>query len=166
MTSTRLDHAITAPPATRTAVISLVTLFAITTVHHLYGGFALGSPNRLLVPLLLLPLVAAAVAVLAVFRRTRSRAAVLTYATISLVLAGLLGIVHSAYSHLYKDVLFLTGSPADLYVLLNPDEHYPPDDVFFEATGVVELGAAIAVAVTAIRLLRGAGGASRASHLT
>ncbi|WP_448808784.1 hypothetical protein [Agromyces bauzanensis] len=165
MTSTSLGHAVEAPPSIRTAVISLVTLFAITTVHHLYGGFALGSPNRLLVPVLLLPLVASAVAALVVFRRTRSGAAVRTYATIALVLAGLLGIVHSAYSHLYKDVLFLTGGSADLYVLLNPDEHYPPDDVFFEVTGVVELGAAIVVAVTAIGLLRAARTANPARRI-
>lgn len=154
MTDIDLDDAVAARPAIRAALVSLVILFAVTTVHHLYGGLVLGSPNRLLVPVLLLPLVGAAVAALAVFRRTGRTAAVRTYVTIAFVLAGLLGIVHSAYSHLYKDVLFLVGGSPDLYVLLNPDEHYPPDDVFFEVTGTIELAAAIAVAATAIRLLR------------
>ncbi|WP_136706110.1 hypothetical protein [Agromyces sp. H66] len=105
--------------------------------------------------------VAAAVTALGIFGRTGRRAALQTYATIALVLAGLLGVVHSAYSHLYKDVVFLAGGPADLYVLLNPDEHFPPDDVLFEVTGVLELGAAIAVTATAIRLLRSSG---RSAH--
>ncbi|WP_448003160.1 hypothetical protein [Agromyces bauzanensis] len=158
MTATRLDPAVAAPPRTRPALIALLALFAVTTVHHLYGGLALDSPNRLLVPVLVALPVAAAVTALVIFRRTGRRAAVRTYATIALALAVLLGIVHSAYSHVYKDVVFLTGAPAELYVLLNPDEHFPPDDVFFELTGVVELGAAIAVAVTAIRLLRSSSG--------
>lgn len=160
MTDIDLEDPVAAPPATRAAIVSLVILFAVTTAHHLYGGLLLGSPNRLLVPVLLLPLVGAAIAALAVFRRTGSTGAARTYVIIALVLAGLLGIVHSAYSHLYKDVLFLAGGPAELYVLLNPDEHYPPDDVFFEVTGLVELAAAIAVAAPAVRLLRMA----RTSH--
>ena len=142
--------------ATRPALISLIALYAITTVHHMYGGLALDSPNRLLLPLLLLLPIAAALASLEWYRRSGRRVAARIYAGIALVLAVVLGLVHSAYSHIYKDVLFLVRGPADLYVLLNPDEHYPPDDVFFELTGVIELGAAVAVAVTAITLLRAA----------
>ena len=133
-----------------------IALYVITTVHHLYGGLALDSPNRLLVPLLLLLPVGAAVASLEWYRRTGRRGAARIYAGIALVLALVLGLVHSAYSHIYKDVLFLFRGPAELYVLLNPDEHYPPDDVFFEITGVIELAAAIAVVVTAISVLRAA----------
>jgi hypothetical protein len=140
--------------STLPALVSLIALYVITTVHHLYGGLALDSPNRLLVPLLLLLPFGTAVASLEWYRRTGRRVAVRTYAGIALVLAVVLGLVHSAYSHIYKDVLFLLNAPAELYVLLNPDEHYPPDDVFFEITGVIELAAAIAVVVTAIRLLR------------
>lgn len=141
---------------TRPTLISLLALYVITTVHHLYGGLALDAPNRLLMPLLLLIPTAAAVASLEWYRRSGRRVAARIYAGIALVLAVVLGLVHSAYSHIYKDVLFLVRGPADLYVLLNPDEHYPPDDVFFELTGVIELGAAVAVAVTAITLLRAA----------
>lgn len=139
---------------TRPALVSLIALYAITTVHHLYGGLALDSPARLLVPLLMLLPFGAAVASLEWYRRAGWRVAARIYAGIALVFALVLGLVHSAYSHIYKDVLFVVRGPAELYVLLNPDEHYPPDDVFFEITGVIELAAAIAVVVTAIRLLR------------
>ena len=77
-----------APPSIRAAVISLVALYVVTTIHHLYGGLFLSSPNRLLVPALLLLPFAAAILALVVYRRTRSRAALWTSATIALVLAG------------------------------------------------------------------------------
>ncbi|GAA2041788.1 hypothetical protein GCM10009819_29930 [Agromyces tropicus] len=141
---------------TRPALLSFITLYVVTTVHHLYGGLVLDAPVRLLVPLLLALPLAGGAAALEWFRRTGRRGAARTYAGIALVVAGVLGLVHSAYSHLYKDVLFLLRGPAELYVLLNPDEHYPPDDLFFEVTGVIELVAAVVVTVTAIRLLRAA----------
>jgi H+/Cl- antiporter ClcA len=73
----------------------------------------------------------------------------------------LLGLLHGGYAHLYKDILFLLdGSPA-LYYSLNPDEHYPPDNLFFEITGILEVVTGGLVAMTALRLYRNR---SRAAH--
>jgi hypothetical protein len=66
---------------------------------------------------------------------------------------GLSGLLHGGYAHAYKDVLFLTVGPAKLYYPLNPSEHYPPDDLLFEITGVLEVAAAFLVAWSTYRLI-------------
>jgi len=37
---------------------------------------------------------------------------------------------------------------------LNPDEHYPPDDIFFEITGVLETVTGYFIALFTYRLIR------------
>lgn len=142
---------------TRAAFVSLLTLYGVTTVHHVYGGITDGSANRLSAPFVVLVPVGVAVVALVRFRRTGSRAAAWVYTGVACVLMLGLGLVHSAYSHIYKDVLYLLGGPSSAYVLINPEEHYPPDDVFFEVTGILELGVAVWVLVAALRLLTPAG---------
>ena len=64
------------------------------------------------------------------------------------------GILHGGYAHVYKDALFLLDGPPGLYYPLNPDEHYPPNDLFFEVTGALETVSAFFVALYTYRLLR------------
>src|SRR5215208_4158244 len=64
------------------------------------------------------------------------------------------GLLHGGYAHAYKDILFLVGGPPELYYPLNPDEHYPPDDIFFEITGVLEMVAGYFIALFTYRLIR------------
>jgi hypothetical protein len=73
---------------------------------------------------------------------------------VSLVWVILSGLLHGGYAHAYKDVLFLLNGPSRLYHPLNPSEHYPPDDMFFEITGVFEIGTAVLVAFSMYRLIR------------
>src|SRR3954470_13201921 len=91
------------------AMASLLALYALTTIHHVYGGIADGASDRLYVPFVLLLPLGAAVAALVRFRRTGGRPAAYLYLGIASGLALLLGVVHSAYSHVYKDVLYLAG---------------------------------------------------------
>ena len=72
----------------------------------------------------------------------------------SVAWVALSGLLHGGYAHAYKDVLYLLDGPPELYYPLNPDEHYPPDDVFFEVTGVLEVVTACLVALCTYRLVR------------
>jgi hypothetical protein len=63
-----------------------------------------------------------------------------------------LGLLHGGYAHLYKGILFLSNGPAHLYYPLNPNEHYPPDDIFFEVTGVLDIVTGYVVARSTYRL--------------
>jgi len=65
------------------------------------------------------------------------------------------GLLHGGYAHAYKDILFLVDGPPELYYPLNSDEHYPPDDIFFEITGVLEMVTAYFIALFTYRLIRG-----------
>ena len=134
--------------------LTIVSAYGLTTLHHIYGGVLDNAPNRLTVPVIMaVPTVAALVA-LHRYERTGSKAALATAATVtSIAWVGLSGLLHGAYAHAYKDVLFLTGSPAKLYYSLNPSEHYPPDDLLFETTGVLEVAAAFLVGWSTYRLI-------------
>jgi hypothetical protein len=89
------------------------------------------------------------------YKRSRSRAALATYSIAAVVGWVILsGLVHGGYAHAYKDLLFLLDGPSALYYPLNPNEHYPPDDLFFEITGVLELVTDYLIALFTLRLIR------------
>jgi hypothetical protein len=64
------------------------------------------------------------------------------------------GLLHGGYAHTYKDILFLVDGPPEPYYPLNPDEHYPPNDIFFEITGVLEMVTGYFIALFTYRLIR------------
>jgi hypothetical protein len=137
------------------AALRIGLAYALTTVHHIYGGLVDSAPNRLRVPIIMAIPSVIAVGSLYRYRRTGSRAALITAATVSgLAWVGLSGVVHGGYAHTYKDALFLLNGPSKLYYPLNPSEHYPPDDLLFEITGVLEMGTAFLVASSMYRVIR------------
>ncbi|HEY7529919.1 MAG TPA: hypothetical protein VIC56_04510 [Gemmatimonadota bacterium] len=101
---------------------------------------------------------AAAVCLLALRRRPRSRAAsaalgVFTAGTL-LFPIGFLGLFEGGYNHVLKDALWLGGaSPAVTTRLFPPPTYETPDDVFFEVTGVLHLPLAIVLLRDLVRLL-------------
>lgn len=138
------------------ALVAVGAAFALTTVHHVYGGLVDGSTRRLTIPLVLAPAVLTSVGALLGYRRSGRRPLLIAYASVTgVVFVGLLGVFHGGYAHVYKDLVFLLGAPSRLYFALNPDEHFPPDDLFFEVTGVLEVATAAMVGITTLRLLRG-----------
>jgi hypothetical protein len=135
--------------------LAIASAYALTTVHHIYGGLADKAPNRLRIPVIMAVPTLAALGALHRYARTGSKPALATSATVTaLAWVGLSGLVHGGYAHTYKDVLFLSGGPEKLYYPLNPSEHYPPDDLFFEITGVLETATAYLVARSTHRLIR------------
>ena len=153
-TRTTTTTTTTAKSIERAAVV-IGLAYALTTVHHIYGGLVDSAPNRLRVPIIMAIPTGIAVGSLHRYRKTGSRAALITAATVgSLTWVVLSGILHGGYAHAYKDVLFLLNAPPKLYHPLNPSEHYPPDDMFFEITGVLEIGTAVLVASSMYRLIR------------
>ena len=134
------------------AALAIGVAYALTTVHHIYGGLVDSAPNRLRVPIIMAIPSAVAVGSLYRYRRTGSRAALITAGTVGgLAWVFLSGLLHGGYAHAYKDILFLLNGPSTLYYPLNPSEHYPPDDLFFEITGVLEIVTAFLVASSMYR---------------
>jgi hypothetical protein len=148
-----------AKPTTRQlidrAALAIVAAYALTTIHHIYGGLVDGAPNRLRVPPIMAIPSLITLGSLYRYKRTGSGPALATSSTVAvLAWVVLSGLVHGAYSHAYKDILFLLDGPPELYYPLNPDEHYPPDDIFFEITGVLEMVTGYFIALFTYRLIR------------
>lgn len=118
---------------------------ALTSVHHAYGAFVYGTPWRLhaaLIGAVAAPLMLAALAALR--RRDRLHEPD-TFAFWSFVLlvfflpVAAIGIFEGAYNHVAKNLIYFSGAPAALMHALYPPGLYElPDDVFFEATGVLQ----------------------------
>jgi hypothetical protein len=140
--------------ANRTAQ-AILAAYGLTTVHHIYGGLVDGAPNRLRVPVIMAIPSLVALEALRRYKRTGSQAALATSTTVAvLAWVVLSGFLHGGYAHAFKDVLFLVNGPPALYYPLNPDEHYPPDDIFFEITGMLETVTAYFIAIFTYRLIR------------
>jgi len=145
-------------PTTRLLVnrlaLTILAAYALTTIHHIYGGLVDHAPDRLLVPVIMAVPSLVALWLLNRYKRTGSWAALATSTTLAvLAWVVLSGLLHGGYAHAYKDVLFLVDGPPELYYPLNPDEHYPPDNIFFEITGVLEMVTAYFVALFTYRLV-------------
>lgn len=76
------------------------------------------------------------------------------------VLVGVVqGLFHGLYGHAYKDLLYLIGVPSDTVrnyfsPALPEDFVYPPNDWFFEATGLLQLITIFLIAFFTYRLIR------------
>jgi hypothetical protein len=93
--------------------LAIAAAYALTTIHHIYGGLVDKAPNRLRVPVIMAVPTLATVAALHRYERTGSKIALVTSATVtSVAWVALSGLLHGGYAHAYKDILFLTGSPA------------------------------------------------------
>lgn len=141
------------------AALSILALYTLTTVHHIYGGLVDQDFKRLYVPIIaLIPLLITQGA-LYQYKRTRSGVALAAFSIVAVLWWVMVdGLLHGGYAHAYKDVLYLAGVSAEaanrFYYPLNPSEHYPPDNFFFEMTGVLELVVAYFVALFTVRLIR------------
>ena len=146
-------------PTTRHLVnrlaLTILAAYALTTVHHIYGGLVDNAPDRLLVPVIMAVPSLIALASLYRYKQTGSGAALATSSIVAvLAWVVLSGLLHGGYAHAYKDILFLLDGPSWLYYPLNPQEHYPPDNIFFEITGVLETVTAYLVGLFTYHLVR------------
>lgn len=125
------------------AAISVLVLYAITFVHHIYGGLVFGTPERLAIAAVFTGILLATLGLLYLYRRIDSGVA-LGFAVSLIVLfwVVLLGGFEGGYNHVYNTILYLAGVPS-------PD--YRPD-LFFQATGILTFVAAYFPARAAWRL--------------
>jgi hypothetical protein len=137
------------------AALAILAAYTLTFIHHVYGGLVDEDSNRLLVPIIMAVPLLVTLGLLYQYRRTGNGLALATFSIVA-VLAWviLLGLLHGGYAHVYKDILFLVNGPPQLYYSLNPNEHYPPDDIFFEITGALDTVTAFFVALFTLQLIR------------
>lgn len=137
------------------AALAILAAYTLTFIHHVCGGLVDGATNRLLVPIIMAVPLLVTLGLLYLYKKTGSGFALASF-SIAAVLAWVmvLGLLHGGYAHTYKDILFLVGGSPRLYYPLNPNEHYPPDGIFFEITGVLDMVTAYFVTLFTLRLIR------------
>ena len=138
------------------AFLAQVTL---TSIHHVYGGLIYDSTLRLAQPIFAGIEFLIVLGVLFWYRRTKSGVALTLFSVLIALVGVVQGLFHTIYGHAYKDILFLIGVPADrvrnFFLPVIPNDFiYPPNDVFFEATGLLELVTIYLISILTYRLIR------------
>ena len=142
--------------------LSRVTRYALavlllTSVHHAYGAFAYNTPLRLHAVFLSAFAAAAIIGSVVVAQRNADETvrdiAFWVFAAVVLVVpVALIGLFEGAYNHALKNALYFAGASSTLMNRLFPPPTYElPNDVFFEATGVMQ---AVLGSITAWLLYR------------
>lgn len=139
--------------------LAIFAQFALTSVHHVYGGLIYEGSSRLSMPILFGIEMLITLGLLFWYRRTRSGVALALFSLVTALAYIVQGLLHSLYSHTYKDILFLAGVPAaTVQEVFRPpmagEFVYPPTDLFFEITGVVELITIYLIALFTYGLIR------------
>jgi ABC-type sugar transport system permease subunit len=141
----------------------LVTMI-LTSVHHAYGAFIYNTPWRLHVVVACAVAVPMMFAALAAQRHRGRRGGTDTVRTLAfwsfvlitfvLPVAGI-GIFEGVYNHVAKNLLYFGGAaPAIMRVLFPPGIYELPNDMFFEATGVLQTLPALAAGWFLVRMVR------------
>jgi hypothetical protein len=143
----------TLPRVTRYALAVLL----LTSVHHAYGAFAYHTLWRLDAVFISALAASAIISSLIVVQRNadetvREIAFWVFTAVLLVVPVALIGVFEGAYNHALKDALYFAGASSTLMNRLFPPPTYElPNDVFFEATGVMQ---AVLGSITAWLLYR------------
>jgi hypothetical protein len=145
--------------STKTLLASAGVLL-LTTLHHFYGAVLYKTPWRNHVAFVALPVLLVLVVSHELHRRQPAtplgRTSLFLFAALTLAIpVGVIGIFEGGYNHLVKDVLFFGGLPAAALDRLFPDSVYEmPDDLLFEASGVLQFFLGLYTARSLARLWR------------
>jgi len=131
----------------------------LTSIHHLYGGLAYDSTLRLSMPIFAVFELFVVLGLLFWYRRSNSRVVLTIFTAFMLLIGVVQGLFHTLYGHLYKDVLFLVGVSAEnvrnFFLPVTPNDFiFPPNDLFFELTGLLELITIYFIIVLTYRIVR------------
>ncbi|HET6922278.1 MAG TPA: hypothetical protein VFI16_03930, partial [Anaeromyxobacteraceae bacterium] len=152
-------HVQTNVAAARTAralLLAVAVETAVTLLHFLHGARSYDDPGRLHVvgPALAALALVAALTGLFLYRPGRLALGALALAT-AVPFLGVFGLYHGGWSHGLKLAAFHAGASRETLERLfgSPDFAWP-DDLVFEASGLLGLAAAAAVALLLARLVR------------
>jgi len=141
-------------------LMAAVGVLGLTVVHHLYGARIYKAPFRRHVASGMLPVLFVLILAHEVQRRrpstTLGRVSLRLLMVVTLIVpVGLIGLFEGGYNHLAKDVLYFAGASRALLQRLYPPPTYEmPNDLWFEATGVLQLFAGLYAGDCLARLWR------------
>jgi hypothetical protein len=148
----------------RRAGVAILALLALTGIRHAYGAFVFGTPWRLHIIAIAVPVAIAIVAALhhGAVKSSQPSGRGLTLLAALLILlfpVAAIGIYEGGYNHVVKNLVYFISGEAVARALFPPPLYEMPRDIFFETTGMAQLPLSIATAVLTLPLLRGIDGA-------
>lgn len=148
--------------ASKKLMISIVVIGQISWIHHIYGGIIYDTAYRIIAPTISLPLLMILTFYLQ-YRLLIKATKVLKFvyiSMVSLVWIGLIGLVEGFYNHILKNILYFTDTSKSVLNSMFPPEFgelslfETPNDIFFEATGIIQFLLAILLSYNLIRFLK------------
>lgn len=140
----------------RDAIISTVSVYLTTSLHHAYGAWIYDTPwrNHIITQggfWLILSL-----AFLAVYQIWKKKAVAWIFVVFAgFFFVGAIGLYEGLYNHLLKNILFFAGiSQETMQVLFPPPTYEMPNDVLFEATGMLTLVISLWCGFTFFRFIK------------
>ncbi|WP_243286254.1 hypothetical protein [Geothrix terrae] len=136
------------------------SVLMLTSIHHAYGAIRYATPWRMHVTLVSVVTIGILFGARHVAWQQRgwatsSLAFWIFVGTALIVPVFVIGLFEGGYNHFVKDALYMSGAPAGLMRRLFPPPAYElPNDVFFEATGVLQVIPALLTGAALIRLVR------------
>lgn len=134
-----------------------VLLMILTSIHHVYGAITYATPWRLHVLFFSVPMIVVTLILDRLLAHTRDNRWIfrLYWALTLLASIILIGVFEGLYNHVLKNILFMLRFPENEMVKLYPRGIYEmPDNLFFEATGVLQGVIAVVLITYFIRLVR------------
>jgi hypothetical protein len=146
--------------AERRAFLAGSSVFALTSIHHVYGAIRYDTPERYYAAVIAAVAVIMSLGALRISRARPTsaigRAAWWAFLGVNATVFVLLfGAFEGLYNHALKDALYFGGAPlAQMRVLFPAPAYEMPNDWFFEVTGVLQMVPAAVTAYYLDRLIR------------
>lgn len=113
-------------------------LMLLTSIHHVLGAYIYDTPWRLHILAFSIPVILLNIILNLKFRANKI-AVYLLLAINFIITISLIGLFEGGYNHLVKNILFFSGTPAEVMVRLFPPPTYVmPGNFIFEFTGVLQ----------------------------
>lgn len=141
----------------RAGAAALFILF-LTSVHHAWGAYIFDTPFRLHIVFVSIPIAALIVGLLYVAANGQPKVAAIARWTAVVTIAVFpilaIGFYEGGYNHVVKNLVFFVGGEGAAREAFTSPMYEMPSDVFFEATGVLQLPAAVYASLQLWRLAR------------
>jgi len=128
-----------------------IALLILTILHHAYGAAIYGTPWRLHVAFVAVPVAGA------ILIASQSRGASWQRIAGILILIFpvlLIGLIEGGYNHLLKNIVYFTRGAAATRSLFPSSLYELPDNLLFEVTGVAQFFLAPFAAMEGVEMLR------------
>lgn len=120
-----------------------VSLMCLTSIHHIYGAIIYGTPWRLHILMLSIPVIVLTLLFrwLLLKKENKYSWALKGFCMFITLVAsvGMIGVYEGLYNHALKNILFFGGASHEILQAMFPAPIYEmPNDLIFEFTGVMQ----------------------------